>query len=111
MTNDEENPRCCARAAHFCHRTLGLLHRCLSVPHRWLNCSCVMLDFLTDDDVRREPWALYAQMRAAASPLFRVPAGGPWLVFDYAGVRRVLEDHESFSSAAGPSGATDNPLP
>ena len=68
-----------------------------------------MLDFLTDD-VRRDPWPLYAQMRAA-SPLFRVPPNGPWMIFDHAGVRRALDDHENFSSGASPSGATDHPLP
>jgi cytochrome P450 len=68
-----------------------------------------MLDFLTDD-VRRDPWPLYAQMRAA-SPVFRVPPDGPWMIFDYAGVRRALDDHEHFSSGASPSGATDHPLP
>ena len=67
-----------------------------------------MIDFLTDE-VRRDPFALYAQMRAS-SPLVRVP-GGPWLIFDYAGVRRALEDHEHFSNSASPAGATENPLP
>src|SRR5436190_23926844 len=68
-----------------------------------------MLDFLTDD-VRRNPYPLYAQMRAA-SPLMRVPPNGPWLVFDYASVKRVLDDPETFSSSASPAGATENPLP
>jgi cytochrome P450 len=68
-----------------------------------------MLDFLTDD-VRRDPYPLYAQMRAA-SPLIRVPPDGPWMIFDHAGVRRALDDHDNFSSGASPSGATDHPLP
>ena len=68
-----------------------------------------MFDFLTDD-VRREPWAVYAQMRAA-SPVLKAPPNGPWLVFDYAGVRRALEVVEDFSSAAGPGGATEKTLP
>ena len=69
-----------------------------------------MLDFLTDD-IRRDPYPLYAQMRAASPPLMRVAPDGPWLVFDYAGVKRVLDDHEAFSSSASPAGTTDNPLP
>ena len=68
-----------------------------------------MLDFLTDD-VRRNPYPLYAQMRAT-SPVMRVGSDGPWLVFDYAGVRRVLDDYEAFSSSASPAGTTNNPLP
>ena len=68
-----------------------------------------MLDFLTDD-VRRDPWPLYAQMRRA-SPLLRVGPDGPWMVFDHANVRRALDDHDSFTSAASPRGATDHPLP
>ena len=68
-----------------------------------------MLDFLTDD-IRRNPYPLYAQMRGS-SPLMRVPSNGPYLVFDYAGVKRVLDDHDAFSSSASPAGTTDNPLP
>src|SRR5688500_13458604 len=68
-----------------------------------------MLDFLIDD-VRRDPYPLYAQMRAAA-PLLCVAPNGPYMIFDYAGVRRALDDHDSFSSSASPAGATDNPLP
>src|SRR4051812_36719402 len=68
-----------------------------------------MLDFLTDD-IRRDPYALYAQMRAA-SPLMCAPPNGPYLVFDYASVKRVLDDHEAFTSSASPAGTTENPLP
>jgi cytochrome P450 len=68
-----------------------------------------MLDFLTDE-VRRDPYPLYAQMRAS-SPIMCVPPHGPWMIFDYAGVKRVLEDHEAFTSSASPAGATDHPLP
>src|SRR4051812_9052970 len=68
-----------------------------------------MLDFLTDD-IRRDPYPLYAQMRAA-SPLMCVPPNGPYLVFDYDGVKRALDDHEAFSSSASPAGTTETPLP
>jgi cytochrome P450 len=67
-----------------------------------------MMEFLTPE-VLRDPYPLYAQFRAA-SPLLKVP-NGPYCVLDYANVRRVLDDHESFSNAASPSGATESPLP
>lgn len=55
------------------------------------------MDFLSDD-VRRNPYPLYQQMRAR-SPLLRVPPPfDAWMVFDYDGVKRVLADHETFGS-------------
>ena len=57
-----------------------------------------MIDFFSDD-VRRNPYGLYAQMREH-SPVFRVPPPfDGWLVFDYEGVKLVLSDHAQFSSA------------
>jgi len=48
--------------------------------------------------VRRDPYPLYSQMRAA-SPALRVPPPfDAWMIFDYEGVRRVLTDVETFSS-------------
>jgi len=55
-----------------------------------------MLDLFTDD-VRRNPFPLYAQMRSAA-PALHVPPLDMWILFDYEGVKRVLHDHETFSS-------------
>ena len=60
-----------------------------------------MID-LFSDDVRRNPYPLYDQVRAA-SPLFQDPASGLLMVFDYDGVKRVLNDHEAFSSRIGPA--------
>ena len=57
---------------------------------------------LFSDDVRRNPYPLYAQIREA-SPLFQPPGSRLWLVFDYAGVHRVISDHETFSSRGGPA--------
>src|SRR6188474_2467233 len=37
-----------------------------------------------------------------ASPVFREPASGLWLVFRYDDVKRVLTDQQVFSSRAGP---------
>ena len=52
---------------------------------------------LFSDDVRRNPYPLYDQIRAA-SPLFRDPQSGLLMIFDYDGVKRVLNDHQSFGS-------------
>jgi cytochrome P450 len=57
---------------------------------------------LFSDDLRRNPYPAYAQLRAA-SPLFREPQSGLWMVLDYDGVRRVLSEHASFSSHHGPA--------
>jgi cytochrome P450 len=55
---------------------------------------------LVSDDVRRNPYPLYDQVRGA-SPLFQDPRSGRWMVFDYEGVKRVLSDHNTFSSRCG----------
>ncbi|HZR20359.1 MAG TPA: cytochrome P450 [Verrucomicrobiae bacterium] len=57
-----------------------------------------MMDFFSDD-VRRNPYAVYAQMRDH-SPVFYVPPPfDGWLIFDYEGVKRALSDHAAFSSS------------
>src|SRR5688572_2185114 len=56
---------------------------------------------LFTDDVRRNPYPLYAKVRAL-SPVFRDPESGVWMIFDYSGVKRALDDHERFSSRHGP---------
>jgi cytochrome P450 len=53
------------------------------------------------DDMRRDPYPAYDQLRTAA-PLFREPQSGVWMIFDYDGVKQVLADHERFSSRCGP---------
>ena len=51
------------------------------------------------EEVRRNPFPLYDQMRRA-SPVFHAPPPfDMWMVFDYEGVKRVLSDHDLFSSA------------
>jgi cytochrome P450 len=53
---------------------------------------------LFSDEMRRSPYAAYDALRRA-SPVIRIPTPFiAWLVFDYDGVRRVLDDHETFSS-------------
>lgn len=53
---------------------------------------------LFSDEVRRNPFPVYEKLRSV-SPLLRVPPPfDAWVVLDYDGVKRVLNDHESFSS-------------
>ena len=54
---------------------------------------------LFNDDMRRNPYPMYEQLRSA-SPM-HVAAQDVWLVLDYDGVKRALHDHESFSSNVG----------
>jgi len=51
---------------------------------------------LFGDDMRREPYPLYDRFRAA-SPM-HVPGPNVWLVLDYDGVKRALNDTEAFTS-------------
>jgi cytochrome P450 len=56
---------------------------------------------LFSDEARRNPYPVFDQLRRA-SPLLRDPASELWMVFDYDGVKRVLSEHETFSSRSGP---------
>jgi len=56
-----------------------------------------MIDIFSDE-VRRDPYAIYAQMRNHAPVLYVPPPFNGWLIFDYHGVKRVLSDHAMFSS-------------
>jgi cytochrome P450 len=67
---------------------------------RWR--SNEVLNFISDD-MRRNPYPLYAQMRSV-SPVLAVPGGEIWLILDYEGVKRALHDHDTFSSRAAPPG-------
>jgi cytochrome P450 len=57
---------------------------------------------LFSDGARRNPWPLYDEFRRT-SPLLHEPRSGLWLVFDYENVKRVLHDHDAFSSRHGPA--------
>ena len=57
---------------------------------------------LFSEEMRRNPYPLYDQMRSA-SPLFRDPQSRLWMIFDYEGVKKVLNDHDTFSSKLGPA--------
>src|SRR6185369_1780200 len=53
---------------------------------------------LFSEEMRRNPFAVYDQLRAS-SPAFKVPPPfDAWMIFDYDGVKRVLNDHGAFSS-------------
>lgn len=57
-----------------------------------------MIDIFSDD-IRRDPFPVY-EMARKISPVVRVPPPfDAWLLLDYAGVKRALQDHEAFSSA------------
>jgi cytochrome P450 len=57
------------------------------------------------DDMRRDPFPLYRELRES-SPLFHFAPADLWMLFDHASVRQALSDHETFSSAASPPGST-----
>ena len=52
-------------------------------------------------DARRDPYALYEQLRAVA-PVLHDARSDRWMLLDHAGVRRALDDHDSFSSMVSP---------
>ena len=57
---------------------------------------------LFSSDTRRDPYPLYHQLRAR-SPVLREPHTGHWMLFDYPSVKRALNDHHAFGSAAAPA--------
>jgi cytochrome P450 len=58
---------------------------------------------LFSEEMRRNPFPMYERLRAV-SPVLHVPQFGVWMIFDYEGVRRAINDLETFSSAAAPGG-------
>ena len=52
---------------------------------------------LFSDEMRRNPYPVYDQMRAVA-PVFHLAQFDLWMIFDYDGVKRALIDHDAFSS-------------
>ena len=55
-----------------------------------------MMD-LFSEEICRNPYPTYDQMRSA-SPVFHLPPFDLWMIFDFEGVKRVLVDHDTFSS-------------
>jgi cytochrome P450 len=56
------------------------------------------------DAMRRNPFPVYEELRES-SPLFHFEPADLWMVFDYESVKRAMNDHETFSSAASPPGS------
>ena len=52
---------------------------------------------LFSDEMRRNPYPAYDRARAASPVLYLAPFD-LWMVFDHDGVKRVLTDHDAFSS-------------
>ena len=52
---------------------------------------------LLSDDMRRNPYPAYDQMRSV-SPVLYVAPFDLWMIFDFDGVKRALADHDAFSS-------------
>src|SRR5438067_6062214 len=58
---------------------------------------------LFSEEMRRNPYPAYDQLRSA-SPVLHDPRSDFWMIFDYEGVRRALDDLDTFSSRAAPLG-------
>src|SRR5437764_12819257 len=63
---------------------------------------------LFSDDMRRNPYPAYDQMRSG-SPVFHVAPFDLWMVFDFEGVKRALVDHDAFSSDLSHAPGHGNP--
>src|ERR1700751_5227696 len=60
------------------------------------------------DDMRRNPYPAYEQMRQHA-PVFHLTPFDLWLFFDFEGVKRALVDHDVFSSDLSHASGHGNP--
>ncbi len=60
-------------------------------------------------EMRRNPFPFYDAHRET-SPVLHLEPFDLWLIFDYDGVKRALEDHATFSSEARPPGSTGKPF-
>jgi cytochrome P450 len=67
-----------------------------SFPREWP----FMLELFSAES-RRNPFPLYDQIRTT-SPVLHDPQSGIFMAFDYDSVKRLLSDHESFTSRGGP---------
>src|SRR5688572_20352570 len=54
---------------------------------------------LFSEEMRRNPYPMYEQLRNSSPVLHAPPPFDMWMVFDYEGVKRVVSDHATFSSA------------
>jgi len=63
---------------------------------------------LLSDEMRRNPYPLYEQMRAS-SPVLHIPPMDLWMLFDYESVKRALTDHDAFRSSMSAVPGRGNP--
>ena len=54
---------------------------------------------LFSDEMRRDPYPMYDQIRSTSPVMHLPPPIDLWMIFDYEGAKRALNDHEAFSSA------------
>lgn len=66
-----------------------------------------MMD-LFSEEMRRNPYSAYDQMRSG-SPVFHLPPFDLWMIFDFEGVKRVLVEHDIFSSDLSHAPGHGNP--
>jgi cytochrome P450 len=66
-----------------------------------------MMD-LFSDEMRRNPYSAYDQMRTG-SPVFHLQTFDLWMIFDFDGVKRVLMEHDTFSSDLSHAPGHGNP--
>src|SRR5438132_10098818 len=66
-----------------------------------------MMD-LFSEKMRRNAYSRYDQMRSG-SPVFHLPQFDLWMVFDFEGVKRVLLEHDTFSSNLSHAPGHGNP--
>jgi cytochrome P450 len=57
---------------------------------------------LFSETTRRDPYPVYAQLRAAG-PVVHLPGPDLWVALSHEAVKRVLHDHAAFSSNIGPT--------
>jgi cytochrome P450 len=63
---------------------------------------------LFSDDMRRNPYPAYDQLRGGA-PVFHLAPFDLWMIFDFDGVKRALVEHDAFSSDLSHAPGHGNP--
>src|SRR5262249_13790720 len=61
-----------------------------------------VMDFASDE-MLRDPFPIYDRLRSS-SPVLHLADRDLWMILDYEGVKRALNDHDAFSSRAAPAG-------
>src|SRR5438093_9838880 len=84
-------------------RWRGAIARSCACPRQQLSQQFLSMESLPmkglfSDEMRRNPYPLYEQMRNASPVHYVPPPFDAWMIFDYQGVKRALNDHDTFSS-------------